>query len=192
MSLGIESANQRILDMIKKQLNKEIVRDTVKLISDAGIETVGFFMIGFPTETKDEMENTINFALSLPLTRANFTKVTPLPGTELFDLWVEKYAKDGKIDWKTFNYYQFDANWSECSFDEIAKLQTKGTIKFYSRPDRLLKILIQLKPSQYVPGIKRLIKILLGTNFYNTVISRQGKIKKKDSIIHQQQPVSSM
>lgn len=192
MSLGIESANQRILDMIKKQLNKEIVRDTVKLISDAGIETVGFFMIGFPTETKDEMENTINFALSLPLTRANFTKVTPLPGTELFDLWVEKYAKDGKIDWKTFNYYQFDANWSECSFDEIAKLQIKGTIKFYSRPDRLLKILTQLKPSQYVSGIKRLIKILLGTNFYNTVISRQGKIKKKDSVIHQQQPVSSM
>ena len=190
MSLGIESANQRILDMIKKQLNKDVVRDTVKMVSDVGIETVGFFMIGFPTETKEEIENTINFANTLPLTRANFTKVTPLPGTELFDLWVEKYADGGKIDWKTFNYYQFDADWSECSFDEIAKLQTKAAIKFYARPDRFIKIMVQLKPAQYLPGFKRLIKILIGTDFYNKVISKEGTIKK-DSIM-KQQPMSSV
>ena len=190
MSLGIESANQRILDLIKKQLNKDIVRETVKMVSDAGIETVGFFMIGFPTETKEEIENTINFANSLPLTRANFTKVTPLPGTELFDLWIEKYAEGGKIDWKTFNYYQFDADWSECTFEEIAKLQTKAAIKFYSRPDRFFKILVQLKPAQYLPGLKRLIKILVGTNFYNKVISKEGTIKQESVL--KQQPMSSV
>ena len=84
MALGIESANQRILDMIKKELNQEIVKKVVQDVADVGIETVGFFMIGFPTETKQEIKNTINFALELPLTRAIFAKVTPLPGTELF------------------------------------------------------------------------------------------------------------
>ena len=188
MALGIESANQRILDMVKKELDKDLVRKVCQLISDVGIETTGFFMIGFPTETKEEMKNTINFAASLPINRAHFTKVTPLPGTELFDLWVEKYSKTGSIDWKTFNYYQFDADWSECSFEEISKLQFRGLLKFYSKPARLFKFFSQLKVSQYPKLIRRLMKLLLPTEFYNSVIAREGKIKKKNQFVSHQIP----
>ena len=187
MALGIESANQRILDMIKKELNQEIVKKVVQDVADVGIETVGFFMIGFPTETKQEIENTINFALELPLTRAIFAKVTPLPGTELFDLWEEKYSETGKVDWKTFNYYQFDADWADCSFEEIAKLQTRATFRFYLRPKQLLTMLKQLNFSQYKRAITRLAKILLGTRTYNTVISKEGTIRR-DDITKQQIP----
>lgn len=187
MALGIESANQRILDMIKKELNQEIVKKVVQDVADVGIETVGFFMIGFPTETKQEIENTINFALELPLTRAIFAKVTPLPGTELFDLWEEKYSETGKVDWKTFNYYQFDADWADCSFEEIAKLQTRATFRFYIRPKQLLTMLKQLNFAQYKRAITRLAKILLGTRTYNTVISKEGTIRR-DDITKQQIP----
>ena len=189
MALGIESANQGILDMIKKDLNQEIVRKTVQDVADVGIETVGFFMIGFPTETKQEIENTINFALTLPLTRANFTKVTPLPGTELFDLWEEKYSETGKVDWKTFNYYQFNADWADCSFDEISKLQTRATFRFYMRPKQLFTMIRQLKFAQYKRAFTRLIKILLDTKFYNSAIAKEGTITKdSDSITKQQVP----
>ena len=187
MALGIESANQRILDMIKKELNQEIVKKVVQDVADVGIETVGFFMIGFPTETKQEIENTINFALELPLTRAIFAKVTPLPGTELFDLWEEKYSETGKVDWKTFNYYQFDADWADCSFEEIAKLQTRATFRFYLRPKQLLTMLKQLNFAQYKRAITRLAKILLGTRTYNTVISKEGTIRR-DDVTKQQIP----
>ena len=187
MALGIESANQRILDMIKKELNQEIVKKVVQDVADVGIETVGFFMIGFPTETKQEIENTINFALELPLTRAIFAKVTPLPGTELFDLWEEKYSETGKVDWKTFNYYQFDADWADCSFEEIAKLQTRATFRFYLRPKQLFIMLKQLNFAQYKRAITRLAKILLGTRTYNTVISKEGTIRR-DDITKQQIP----
>ena len=187
MALGIESANQRILDMIKKELNQEIVKKVVQDVADVGIETVGFFMIGFPTETKQEIENTINFALELPLTRAIFAKVTPLPGTELFDLWEEKYSETGKVDWKTFNYYQFDADWADCSFEEIAKLQTRATFRFYMRPKQLLTMLKQLNFAQYKRAITRLAKILLGARTYNTVISKEGTIRR-DDITKQQIP----
>jgi len=187
MALGIESANQRILDMIKKELNQEIVKKVVQDVADVGIETVGFFMIGFPTETKQEIENTINFALELPLTRAIFAKVTPLPGTELFDLWEEKYSETGKVDWKTFNYYQFDADWADCSFEEIAKLQTRATFRFYIRPKQLLTMLKQLNFAQYKRAFTRLAKILLGARTYNTVISKEGTIRR-DDITKQQIP----
>ena len=136
-------------------------------------------MIGFPTETKEEIKNTIDFAVSLPITRAHFTKVTPLPGTELFDLWLQEYSKTSTIDWKTFDYYQFDADWSECSFEEISRLQTIGFLKFYSKPARLFKFLSQLKISQYGTVVKRLMKIVLPPSFYNSVIAKEGKIKKQ-------------
>ena len=158
-------------------------------------------MLGFPTETKQEMEKTVEFALSLPLARASFTKVTPLPGTELFDLWEEKYSKNGKVDWTTFNYYQFDADWADCSFEEIAKIQTNANFRFYIRPKVLFPIAKRmifgstnhmLPISFILTGYKRafirLCKIFLSTKLYNSVMSRQGTITKDDSVTKQQVP----
>ena len=172
MSLGIESANQRILDLIKKRLNKDLVRKTVEEVHKAGIQAVGFFMIGFPTETKKEMKETINFACSLKLDRANFTKATPLPGTALYDMWLEKYAKDKIIDWKNFNYYQFYADWSECTPKEIAKLQTWGFMKFYLTKFRFLKVLFSLQRRQIILFCKRIIKITLTTEMYDRLFTK--------------------
>jgi len=174
MSLGIESGSQRILDLIKKRLSKDVVKETVQDIRDAGIEAVGFFIIGFPTETKEEILETINFACSLPLNRAQFGKATPLPGTELYYIWLEKYAKNEKIDWKTFNYYQFYADWSECTAREISKLQTKAVFKFYCSQFRLFKTIASLRPAQYLSFFKRVIRILLSTSFYNPIFTRRS------------------
>ena len=71
-------------------------------------------------------------------------------------------------------------DWLKCSFDEIFMLQTIGFIKFYSKPKRLFKFLAQLKVSQYLTLTKRLMKILLPPKFYNSVIAKEGKIKKSD------------
>ena len=172
MSLGIESANQRILDMIKKRLNKNLVRKTVEEIKKADIEAVGFFMVGFPTETKKEIKETINFACSLELDRANFTKATPLPGTALYDIWLEKYAINKKIDWKTFNYYQFNANWSECTAKEISQLQSWAFLKFYLTKLRFVKILFSLQRKQIILFIKRIIKIILTTEIYDRLFTK--------------------
>ena len=173
MSLGIESANQRILDMIKKRLNKNLIRNTVSEIKKAGIEAVGFFIIGFPTETKKEIKETIDFACSLELDRANFSKATPLPGTALYDIWLEKYSKDEDIDWKSFNYDQFYADWAECTPDEIAKLQTKAFFKFYLTKFRFLKVFFSLKRNQIFIFAKRLLKIIFANEFYNRLFTKK-------------------
>ena len=178
MSLGIESGNQRILDLIKKRLNKKVVRKTVNEIKKVGIEAIGFFIIGFPTETKEEIEETINFACSLNLDRAHFTKATPLPGTELYNIWVREYAPEKNIDWKTFNYYQFNANWSKCSTKDISKLQSWAFIKFYFTKLRFLKVILSLKRSQVVLFIRRVLKIFLTTELYNIILSRDKNLIK--------------
>ena len=129
-------------------------------------------MIGFPTEKKDEIKETINFACSLKLDRAVFAKATPLPGTALYDIWIEKYSKNKDIDWKTFNYNQFYADWSECSPKEIANLQTYAFIKFYLTKFRFIKVLFSLKNNQIILFFKRVIKIILTTEIYNRLFSK--------------------
>ena len=156
MALGIESANQRILDMVKKHLNVDLVRKVVGWVNESGIEAWGFFMIGFPTETRAEIENTISFALSLPLDRVQFTKTTPLPGTEIYEYWKEHYAGNAEIDWSNFNYYAFQAKWSDVSNGDLAKLQRAGHLRFYLRGKNLYRMLSRMRPSQYRFLLRRL------------------------------------
>ncbi len=159
MALGIESANQRILDIVKKKLDKEIVRKVVRDVIDSGIEAWGFFMVGFPTETREEIVNTIEFALSLPLTRVQFTKTTPLPGTPIYEVWKNEYSGGKTIDWSRFNYYDFNPQWSAVSGEEISKLQRWGHKRFYGRPKNFMHILMRMKPQQYGMLLKRVTRL---------------------------------
>jgi radical SAM superfamily enzyme YgiQ (UPF0313 family) len=172
MALGIESANQRILDIIKKRLDKNLVRKVVTWVKDSGIDAVGFFMIGMPTETKKEIMNTINFACSLDLERASFHKATPYPGTELYDLWLAKYSKNKNIDWKTFSCYEFNADWAEVSPKDIEKFQKIAFFKFYFTKFRVVKFLYILNANQIFMFIKRILYLLLHQKWYNRIFAR--------------------
>ena len=59
------TGNERILDMVSKHLKPSMVRDVVDDVVAAGIEAWGFFMIGFPTETRAEIDNTVKFSCRL-------------------------------------------------------------------------------------------------------------------------------
>ncbi len=160
MSLGIESANQRILDLVKKRLNVELVRKVVGWVSDAGIESCGFFMIGFPTETREEIQKTVDFALSLPLSRANFTKVTPLPGTELYELWKQEYAQGEEVDWSTFNFYTFNPKMAKVNPEELSKIQRRANRKFYLKPSTILCLITRIRWDQYRYFFRRIFNLL--------------------------------
>ena len=172
MSLGIESANQRILDLIKKRLDKELVRKVVRWVKESGIDGVGFFMIGFPTETRKEIMETINFARSLDIDRAYFSKAVPLPGTELYDIWIEKYAKNKNIDWKDFDPALFTGDWTEVSPKELERLQKIAFFKFYFSKFRIFKFLYVLHASQLLRFFKRILAILLTSKWYNRIFNR--------------------
>ena len=174
MSLGIESANQRILNIIKKRLDKNLVRNVVTMVKNSGIDAVGFFIIGFPTETKEEIMNTINFACSLDLERASFHKAMPLPGTELYDLWLEKYSKNQNIDWKTFCVDQFNADWAEVSPKELERLHKLAFFKFYFTKFRVIKFLFNLNANQILKFIKRVMAVLLTSKWYNRIFNRSA------------------
>lgn len=90
--LGIESGNSNVLRNIikKKNVSLDEVRLKVRFMRKLKIETVGFFVIGLPHETKKEIRDTINFACSLGLDDVLFSIATPYPGTDLWSLYEEQ------------------------------------------------------------------------------------------------------
>lgn len=81
---GIESGNQRILDLMHKQITLQQARDAVEIAHQAGMEVGAFFIIGYPGDTTDTILETIHFATALPTDYLGLTLPYPLPGTPLF------------------------------------------------------------------------------------------------------------
>jgi hypothetical protein len=91
----------------------------------------------------------------------------------LYDIWLEKYAKDEDRDWKSFCYEQFYADWAECTPEEIAKLQTKAFLKFYLTKFRFLKVFFSLKRNQIFMFAKRVLKVIFANEFYNRLFTKK-------------------
>jgi len=145
MALGIESGSQRIQDMIKKDLDINIIYDVVEKLTRARMSVHGFFMLGFPSETRDEMKETIDFACDLGLTTANFSLVIPNPGTDLRQTFIESRESN----FEDFSEYTFDAascNASEVEGDDLVKLKREANRKFYLSMQRFRRVLRAVEP----------------------------------------------
>ena len=81
---GLEFGTQRLLDMANKRLNLSKVKETIKLTRKHGIGALGSFIIGYPTETREEILTTARFARSLHLDCIYMSLAMPYPGTDMY------------------------------------------------------------------------------------------------------------
>lgn len=100
VTLGIESGNQEVITkLMKKPVNLKKVPGIVKKIRETGMHVCGFFMFGYPGETKENMEETIEYIMKIELDWVYFSIFSPLPKSKAYDLCVEKgYIKEGDFD----------------------------------------------------------------------------------------------
>lgn len=84
--MGIESGTKKTLDYLKKGISLGQIKKAVKMVKKAGLNPVGSFILGVPGETKKQMKGTVEFAKKLGLTLAQFTLLTPYPGTEAYEM----------------------------------------------------------------------------------------------------------
>ncbi|MFC2149770.1 B12-binding domain-containing radical SAM protein [Candidatus Auribacterota bacterium] len=88
IGFGIESGNLEILRKIKKGITPEQAENAIRLTRQHGVKALAYFIIGFPWEGKDEIEDTIRFAKRLNADFTHFSAVYPYPGTEYYDIAV--------------------------------------------------------------------------------------------------------
>ncbi len=101
-NIGVESGDEEILKKMKKGVTIEQVRNTRKVLKDAGIAVNAYFMIGFPWETAAEIKKTVALMKELNPERAFYSIVTPYPKTELHEICSNEGIIPQDIDWSTF------------------------------------------------------------------------------------------
>ena len=86
IAYGLESGDADILKSISKNTTLEQAEQAVRYTKEAGINVIGYFMLGAPGETLDTIDKTVDFAIKLGLDHAQFSIATALPGSELYNL----------------------------------------------------------------------------------------------------------
>ncbi len=105
MMFGIESGSQKILDRLKKEQTLAQVTTAVKNAKKAGIEIVhGFFTVGNPDETIEDMKATFDFASALPLDTFGFNRLCVYRGTPLWQEYVKRGLVRESTDW--YKYFK--------------------------------------------------------------------------------------
>ncbi len=145
MAVAIESANDRIQRLIKKNLKLDRLNQVLDWAHRYGIETLGFFMIGFPGESVDEINQTIRFACGSRFDEVLFSIATPYAGTELSDLVRATGAYEGGSDihdeWEGVVRVKTD----EWDHNKLKWLQRKAYFLFFLTRFRFLKILLKMR-----------------------------------------------
>ncbi len=101
--LGLESGSERVLRQLKKgTIRLEQNKKAVELANQYGIGVHGTFIIGSPTETKEEMLDTLEFIKNISIHRVGLGKCTPFPGSKLWDEAKERGLVQDEMDWTKF------------------------------------------------------------------------------------------
>jgi anaerobic magnesium-protoporphyrin IX monomethyl ester cyclase len=102
--LGLESGSQATLDRMRKRATVADGVAATSIYRAAGIEVAAFFIVGYPGETPDAIEETLALALALPLDDISFNVPMPLPGSRLYE---RLGGQDPGLDWTRENELTF-------------------------------------------------------------------------------------
>lgn len=138
ITIAIESGVQRVLDLMKKQTKVDDVRRRVAAVNAAGFEPTGLFIIGFPGETKADIEESIRFAKSLQLKRAQFAIFHPLPGSEIYEQ-LKASGELKEVEWSKLRPTSVAYTPAGITDEELKRYQQRAFLSFHLRPRILLK-----------------------------------------------------
>jgi anaerobic magnesium-protoporphyrin IX monomethyl ester cyclase len=145
MAIAVESANDRIQKLIKKHLKLNRFNEVLGWARKYKIETLGFFMLGFPGETVAEINQTIRFACQSQFDEALFSIATPYAGTELNDIVRSSNSYEGGNDVHDEWEGVVKVKSEEWDYKKLKQLQRKAYFMFFISRYRFWKVLMKMK-----------------------------------------------
>ena len=133
LALGIETESETTRKDMMKRLEGEKIRAALKNMRAAGIRSFGFFILGYPGDTPESLERTVDYAIDLDPDFANFYPAVPYPGTELYF----KARRDGLLaseDWSRMEYSYYLLRGNGLDEATVLKAINRGKRRFYLRP----------------------------------------------------------
>jgi len=95
---GIESANSKVLKLCKKNMNLIKAKKMIQFSKGLGIRVHLTFCLGLPGETKQSIQDTLNFISETKPDSLQFSLATPFPGTDYFK-YLEKRKGGLPVSW---------------------------------------------------------------------------------------------
>ncbi|MDY6861401.1 MAG: radical SAM protein, partial [Thermodesulfobacteriota bacterium] len=167
IQLGVESGSPRILKLMNKGIIIDQIKYTAGLVKKYNIPLYADFMLGYPTETKEEIEQSIRFAIDIDPDYAQFGVTMLFPKTKIY----ENALKSGFLKedfWRKVTLHPdpditYPIASERYSKEELEKMQYKAHLRFYFRPAFLIKKLYKIKnlkelKRQAQAGLKLLLK----------------------------------
>ncbi|MFH1225935.1 MAG: radical SAM protein [bacterium] len=146
---GVEAGTDKILKVLKKGINIEQVKKIFKLCRRLKIKTLAYFMIGSPTETKEDIKASNQLARELKPDFIHATILTPYPATALYYQALEEGIIKNDY-WRVFAQNPL-AGVETCYWEknftrqELFDLLEKFYHQFYSRPSYIAKQLFSVR-----------------------------------------------
>ncbi|MCE1247104.1 MAG: B12-binding domain-containing radical SAM protein [Firmicutes bacterium] len=137
---AVETASPRLQKLIKKNINLEKLRRIVSFTSRLNIITVGFAMLGFPTETREEIDMTIEYMLSADFDMVEFFIVSPYFGTELAEMIKSHYPEIQNDSSEVFHYMKARYSLAGVSPEELEEIHGKAYYRILTDKTRISKL----------------------------------------------------
>ena len=138
--VGFESADQRILDNVNKNIKVKQMQEFMKMTKKTNLEVHGCFVFGLPGETKETIQKTTDFALLLGLNTVQFSSAVPFPGTDYYEICKEKgwLKSNDWRDWLREGEQAAVIKYENLSSKEIDQYVDLALKRFYLRPKYIL------------------------------------------------------
>jgi radical SAM superfamily enzyme YgiQ (UPF0313 family) len=151
-SFALESGSPRIQKMMRKNLDISKYLENVEIAVSRGVFSNGFFMFGFPSETEEDMQQTLDVACESRLHTASFFTVTPFPGTEIYSIAMQERPDNvSQIDYEDMEYCLVSVNISDVPDSRLYHYQRKANRRFFMNPKRLFRILRDFPKPHLLP-----------------------------------------
>jgi radical SAM superfamily enzyme YgiQ (UPF0313 family) len=151
-SFALEAGSPRVQEYTGKRLDIPRFLEGIEMAVNRGVFANGFAMLGFPTETEEDLQKTVDVASNSKLHTASFFTVMPFPNTRLYDevmrLNPEKLAH---INYDNTDFASIRVNLSAVPDDVFFSYQRKANRKFFMKPSRIVRIIRDYPQPQLLP-----------------------------------------
>lgn len=157
LALGIESGSNLTLERMNKKQTVEDIEEAVAMVREhTRIMITGFFILGYPGETTQDVKQTIRFASRLPVHHAHFCIFIPIPGTPVY----QDLAEKGLIEPQSFNPNSLTIDRPSLDSPDLParkllRLHQYAYLRFYTRPWRVRELLGQIRSGGHLRLISR-------------------------------------
>ena len=159
MAIAIETTSERYQMLIRKHLKHDKALQTIHWARKYDIEVCGFFMIGFPGESLEEIEDTLDFAVSAPLDTIFISLVSPFKGTVLRTDMLN--GRFGEIDSSGIAALEqlFPTVHNEAvPVETLRKMQRSAYWRFYLKPRPMMNLGRRMTNWSNVKKVSRAIR----------------------------------